>query len=70
MISALQDVLLLPFLYIEHKGAIELALNFAKENTFDISDLLIGCIAKTCECTTTLTFDKKAAKSTIFELIV
>ena len=38
----------------------------AQNNNYDLSDLLIGQIAKNSECDTTLTFDKKAAKSPNF----
>ncbi|CAN2039473.1 hypothetical protein GMMP15_1290003 [Candidatus Magnetomoraceae bacterium gMMP-15] len=35
----------------------------------DLSDILIACSAKFSGCETVLTFDKKASKSSLFELI-
>lgn len=69
IIELLLSVVNFDILKVEHEQAIKTALTFAKNNIYDLSDLLIGAIAKANNCTTTLTFDKKASKSPNFELL-
>lgn len=69
VILALSDLLNLSILNIEYHHAIDDCLNNAKENTFDLSDLLIGYIARANHCMTTITLDNKASKSPLFSLL-
>ncbi len=70
IIEILLDLLALKVLKFEYADILKDTLHFAQTNSYDLSDLLIGYIAKHHNYTTTLTFDKKAAKSTVFELII
>lgn len=69
IIELLLSVVNFDILKVEHEQAIKMALTFAQNNSYDLSDLLIGAIAKANDCTTTLTFDKKASKSPEFTLL-
>lgn len=69
VILALFDLLNLSILNIEYRDVIDECLNNAKENTFELSDLLIGYIARANDCVVTLTFDNKASKSPLFSLL-
>ena len=42
----------------------------SKENSADLSDVLIACSARMSGCKTILSFDKKAVKIGIFELVI
>ncbi len=44
-------------------------LKIQPDNTFDLSDLLIGCVAKEAGCESSFTFDKKASRSELFVLL-
>lgn len=69
IIDALLKAMALDFLRYEYALVLEQVLIFAKDNTFDLSDLMIGAIAQVNDCDTTLTFDRKASKSSYFELL-
>lgn len=69
IIDALLKAMALDFLRYEYALVLEQVLIFAKDNTFDLSDLMIGAIAQANDCDTTLTFDRKASKSSYFELL-
>lgn len=69
IIEAVLDIISLTVFKIEHSQATQTCLNYAKTNTFDLSDLIIGAIAQANHCETTLTFDNKASKSPYFEKI-
>lgn len=66
VIQAINDVLSMSVLIIENHDEISTALSIGTNNTYDLSDLIIGLIAKKNTCNTTLTFDKKASKSDLF----
>lgn len=67
IIDTLLKAMALDFLRYEYALVLEQVLIFAKDNTFDLSDLMIGAIAQANDCDTTLTFDKNASKSPYFE---
>lgn len=69
IIDALLKAMALDFLRYEYALVLEQVLIFAKDNTFDLSDLMIGAIAQANDCDTTLTFDRKSSKSPYFELL-
>ena len=69
LIDVLGDLLLLPVLQFEHRGAVQRMLSRATANTIDLPDLLIEQSARLAGCEAVLTFDKKAAKSDGFEFI-
>lgn len=69
VILMMEKLLAYDYLLIEKSDIIRSVLTFAKTNFYDLSDLLIGAIAKANDCSTTLTFDKKASQSVDFELL-
>lgn len=69
IVDAIQDLVLLPILTFEKHSAVQAFLHIAREaRSADLSDLLIAVIAHDFGCSTTITFDKKAAHSKLFEL--
>ena len=69
LINVFENMLRVDQFNIEYSEAIWLALNEYKRINADFSDCIIGAIAKTNDCHPVVTFDKKAAKSSFFELI-
>ena len=67
ILEAMENLVKMPILCFERRDAV---ISLC-QNTRDIdpADLLIGLIAKDAGCDTTLTFDRKAAKSGLFTLI-
>lgn len=70
ILAVFNDLLLLPILEFEHRSALQNMVSVAAANTFDLADLLIAETARLAGCHKVLTFDKKAAKSELFELVV
>jgi predicted nucleic-acid-binding protein len=56
-------------LVVEHAETVLQALEIFDENNVDFADLLIGLHNKIAGCSTTLTFDKQAAKLDEFMLL-
>ena len=69
LINIIEKILTTTQLTVEYPEAIWLALNEYKRINTDFSDCLIGAIAKHHKCHEVVTFDKKAAKSTLFALM-
>jgi predicted nucleic-acid-binding protein len=69
ILSALNDLLLMPVLLFEAQPVLHAFLGTAKGNNFDLADLLIAHSAKGSHCESVLTFDRKASKFAGFELI-
>jgi len=69
IIEAMADLLLMPILKFEHHPALQEFVHSAPGTSYDLSDMLIGCSARYQGCKTTLTFDKKASGSDLFELL-
>jgi predicted nucleic-acid-binding protein len=65
--TSLQKLLLMPILIFEAQSALQRTLSSAQTNKIDLADLLIAHSAKFSNCDGVLTFDKKAAKFTLFE---
>ncbi len=57
----------MPILNFEHLSALQQFSN--RGNKYDLSDLLIAYSAKEQGCETVITFDKKASKNQLFELV-
>lgn len=62
ILEAISDLLYMPVLEFEKRIAIHAFLNTARHTNADLSDILIGCLAKENHCEAVLTFDKKAAR--------
>jgi predicted nucleic-acid-binding protein len=69
IIESISDMLLMPILKFEHQSAIQQFTHFAQSNNYDLSDLLIAYSAKEQGCASIFTFDKKASKSDLFEIM-
>ena len=64
--EALQHLLGLPYLRFEQEGRIRDLLTASAQSHLGLGDLLVGRCGKDHDCTTTLTFDRKAARSPLF----
>ena len=66
IVGAISELLSMSALEFQDQTAVREFTTSAQGNTYDLSDLFIGQIAQIAKCETTLTFDKKAAKSIFF----
>jgi predicted nucleic-acid-binding protein len=69
IIDSMNELLLMPILKFENQVVIQRFVFSARETKIDLSDLLIAHSAKISGCESVLTFDKRASKSELFELI-
>ncbi len=69
LLDSVADLLIMPVLKFEHSDAIQKLIITAKNSNCDLSDLLIAHSARDSACEVVYTFDKKAAKHELFELI-
>ena len=69
IIDAIEELLLMPILEFEAQSAVRKGLLSAKESVIELSDVLIAHSATDAGCERVLTFDKKASKHKLFELI-
>lgn len=67
ILLSIDELLSMSALAFQEQAMVRGFLAQAKNNTFDLSDLLIGQSAMHSGCDMTLTFDKKAAKSSYFK---
>jgi predicted nucleic-acid-binding protein len=69
ILDAFDELLMMPILEFEAQSALRSFVYLARENKTDLSDLLIAHHAKYSGCDCVLTFDKRAAKFELFELL-
>ncbi len=69
IVESISDMLLMPILKFEHQSVLQQFTHFAPKNRYDLSDLVIAYSAKEQGCESVFTFDKKASKSGLFELM-
>ena len=69
IIETIDELLLMPILKFEAQSAVRNFINSARENNTDLADLLIAHHAKYSGCASVMTFDKRAAKYELFELL-
>jgi len=69
IIDSIGELLLMPILQFEHQSALQQFIQNAQGNNYDLSDLLIAHSAKEQGCDVVITFDKKASKYKLFELV-
>lgn len=69
ILDAIGDLLLMPIFKFDQQPTIQQLIQSAKGNKYDLSDLLIAHSAKINGCEAVLTFDKKASKFNLFELV-
>ena len=70
ILDSIYELSLMPILKFENLKAIQEFIPIAKENNYDLSDLLIAYSAKSKGCEKVITFDKKASKFDLFELAI
>ncbi len=69
ILNSVSDLLLMPILKFDCQSALQQFVHAANGNTYDLSDLLIAHSAKMKGCDAVMTFDKKAAKFSLFEFV-
>jgi predicted nucleic-acid-binding protein len=69
ILDSLDDLTLMPLLKFDQLSVVQEFLRVARGNTVDLSDLLIACAARGQGCEAVLTFDRKAVKFGMFELV-
>ncbi len=69
ILNAIESMLMMKILIFENPDIIQELVASGKKSKIELEDLFIGLIAKGAGCESTITFDKKAAGSEIFELI-
>ena len=69
ILIALENLLILSVFKVEEHERIATLCEIAVKSSEDLADILIGLTAHDNDCDTTLTFDKKAARSDLFTLI-
>lgn len=69
ILAVFNDLLLLPILEFENRSAVQNMISVASNNTYDLPDLLIAETARLAGCHSIFTFDKKASRSDLFELV-
>jgi len=70
ILDSISGLLLMPIFKFEHQLVLRQFIPCAQKSKYDLSDLLIAYSAKHQGCEKVITFDKKAAKSTLFELTI
>lgn len=69
ILDSISDLLLMPIFKFNQQSALQQLLHSAQGNKYDLSDLLIAHSAKINGCEAVITFDKKASKFELFELV-
>jgi predicted nucleic-acid-binding protein len=69
ILDSIHDLLLMPVLKFDQQTMLRQWFLSAQGNNFDLADLLIAHVARKNGCEAVITFDKKAGKSSLFELL-
>ena len=69
IVSAINQLLLMPILKFDRQAAIQGFISSAREKKLDLADLLIAHSAIASHCQSVYTFDKKAAAYKVFKLL-
>lgn len=69
ILDSIYEILSMPILKFEAQSTVQRFIFYARENKIDLSDVLIACSAEISGCERVLTFDKKASKLDLFELM-
>ncbi len=69
ILDAINELLLMPILKFEHQSALQKFSISGRGSKYDLSDLLIAHSAREQGCESVITFDKKASKFDLFELV-
>ncbi len=69
ILDSINDLTLMPILKFEHQSTLQQFIHAAHGNKYDLSGLLIAHSAKSLGCERIITFDNKASKYNLFELV-
>jgi len=69
IIAVISNLLAMPIFLFETQPMIQKFISSARENNLDLSDLLLAHSATHAHCDKVYTFDKKASKFKLFELL-
>ena len=69
IVASINDLLAMPIFMFETQTAVQKFTVSARQNDFDLSDLLLAHSAAHAHCSQVFTFDKKAAKFKLFALL-
>jgi len=69
ILNAIEQLVLMPIFRFEAPERVNEMIQKAREIKIELSDLLIGLTARDSGCDATLTFDKDASKSFLFEYL-
>lgn len=69
ILDAINELLLMPILKFEHQSTVQQFIRSGMGSRYDLSDLLIAHSAREQGCESVITFDKKASKFELFELV-
>lgn len=69
ILESIEELMLMPIFQFQEYGVIQAFLSSAGQEGIDLSDLLIAQSAHANECRHVLTFDKKASKCQMFQLL-
>lgn len=68
-VEAIESLLALPVLAFAREACVVEAMRRSRTERIDLADLLIGACARDSGCETILTFDRRAAKTNLFDLV-
>ena len=69
ILNAIEQLILMPIFRFEAPERVKDMIQQARENKMELADLLIGLTARDAGCDVSLTFDKDASKSSLFEYL-
>ena len=69
ILGSIEALMLMPIFQFQNYGVLQNFLASARQESTDLSDLLIAHSCRTGGCRQVLTFDKKAARSQLFQLL-
>lgn len=70
ILESIHDLTMMPIFKFEQQTALQKFIYAAKNNSQDLSDLIIAHSAKEYGCENVMTFDRKASKYNLFELVI
>jgi predicted nucleic-acid-binding protein len=69
ILDALESMISMAIFTFENKDVVKGLISTGRKENVELEDLLIGLISKKAGCESTITFDRKAARSDLFELL-
>jgi len=69
IVDSIDDLLRMPVLQMEDADTVRRMVSVARNTNTGLADALIGLVAERAGCDGVLTFDKRASKSDLFELL-